>query len=38
MAQSIKVTKGADKIPPNTGTSKDATKLLNQLLSKPSCG
>jgi len=38
MAQSIKVTKGADKIAPYTASTKDEASLLNQLQSKPSCG
>jgi len=39
MAQSIKVTKGADKISPYTGTTKDESMLLNELVVvRPSCG
>lgn len=38
MAQSIKVTKGGEKIVPYTGTTKNQASLLNQLKSKPSCG
>lgn len=38
MAQSIKVTKGTEKIAPYTASSKDETRLLNELLSKKTCG